>query len=178
MVLRGNNLEIKFGLVFFIKTPLKQSSNDKMLPSFKAGAIYLLTSTYKSLKPLFGGFFGKLCNLRQQCHNYTPSTWITPTNTCPTKNSNRRCLGDVAFECHANFRWVGNHFHIGINKKTYLGNVALKPQRWQMSRFDSCIGSIVNQLRAHSHIWTNPKITNYIESRLSTWQYTTYLNMN
>lgn len=28
----------------------------------------------------------------------------TPTNTCPTKNSNDRCLGFVAFECHADFQ--------------------------------------------------------------------------
>ena len=49
VVLRGNNLEIKLGLVnFLIESPLKSSPNDKMLLSFKRGAIYLLKATYKS----------------------------------------------------------------------------------------------------------------------------------
>ena len=33
---------------------------------------------------------------------------FTPTNTCPTKNSDSRCLRYVVFECHASFQisWV------------------------------------------------------------------------
>ena len=38
VVLRNSILEIGFGLVFFIKPPLKSSPIDKMLPSFKRGA--------------------------------------------------------------------------------------------------------------------------------------------
>ena len=38
VVLWGNNLRIKLGLVVFIKPPLKSSPNDKMLPSFERGA--------------------------------------------------------------------------------------------------------------------------------------------
>ena len=29
---------------------------------------------------------------------------FTPTNTCPTKNPNKRCSEYVAFECHAKFK--------------------------------------------------------------------------
>ena len=35
-----------------------------------------------------------------------------------------------------------------------------------MSSFGSWTDSIVNQLRAHSYIWINPKTTNLIESKL------------
>ena len=85
------------GVGFFINPPLKSSPIDKMSPLFKRGAVYLLKSTHK-----YFVVFGKLCNSRQWCHIYAPSIWITPTKACPTKNSIDRCLGYVAFECHAN----------------------------------------------------------------------------
>ena len=47
VVVKGSSLEIKLRLDFIIKHPFKLSSNDKMLPSFKGGAIYLLKSAHK-----------------------------------------------------------------------------------------------------------------------------------
>ena len=41
----------------------------------------------------------------------------------------------------------------------------------------SWTGSIINRLKAHSHIWINPKITNYVESNLFMWQDIVDLNM-
>jgi hypothetical protein len=38
-----------------------------------------------------------------------------------------------------------------------------------MSCFGLWTGSTVNLLRAHSHIWIHPKITNFVESKLFTW---------
>jgi hypothetical protein len=95
VVLRGNNLEIKLGVGFLIKPPLKSSSNHKMLSSFKRGAIYLLKST-QILKPLVCVFWETL-----QFEAPTFAHGFTPTNTYPTKY---RCLGYVAYECHANFQ--------------------------------------------------------------------------
>jgi hypothetical protein len=39
---------------------------------------------------------------------------------CSTKNSNNKCLENVAFERLACFQIIGNHLHIGINKKKHL----------------------------------------------------------
>ena len=47
-----------------------------------------------------------------------------------------------------------------------------------MSSFGLWIASIVNKLRAHSHIWINPKMDKFIESKSSTWQNIADLNMN
>jgi hypothetical protein len=82
--------------------------------------------------------------------------------------------------------WVSCKFsnQLGIictkkdQRKTCLGYVAPKPQRWQMSSFGSWVDSIVNQLRAHSHIWIYPKIIHFVESKSSTWQNIADLNMN
>ena len=73
----GPNLEIKLGLVFFIKPPLKSSlnNNKKKSSSFKKKEICLLKWTHKPWTIIFL-FFGKLCNLRQWCHNCAPTTWI------------------------------------------------------------------------------------------------------
>jgi hypothetical protein len=38
-----------------------------------------------------------------------------------------------------------------------------------MSCFGLWTSSTVNLLRAHSHIWIHPKITNFVESKLFTW---------
>ena len=47
-----------------------------------------------------------------------------------------------------------------------------------MSSIDLWTGSIVNQSITHSHIWINPKLANFVESKLSTWQDIADLNMN
>ena len=48
MILRSNNLVNKSRVGFLIEFALKSSVNDKMLPSSKRGAIYLLKSAHKS----------------------------------------------------------------------------------------------------------------------------------
>ena len=103
---------------------------------------------------------------------------FTPTNTCPTKNSINRYLSYVAFECQANFQITWGSFAHRDQHKKCLRYVAPEPQRWQMSIFGSWTDSFVNQLRAHSHIWVNPNLTNFIESKLSMWQNIANLNMN
>ena len=180
VVLRGSNLEIKLGLVFFIKPPLKLSPNEKILPSFKRG--YNYGNQLTNLGTIILWFFGKLCNLRQCCHNYM-SMWkvCTTTNTCPTKNSSRRCLGYVVFECSAKFQFNWSSFAHRDQQEKYIFVFwydAPKPRRCQMSSKCLWTSSIKNQLRAHSHIWVNPKITNFIESKLSTWQDRANMNMN
>ena len=54
---------------------------------------------------------------------------FTPTNTCLTKNFNGRCLGYVAFECHAHFHinWVS--FAHRDQQKTCLKYDAPKMRR-------------------------------------------------
>ena len=123
-----------------------------MLPSFKRGEIYLLNAMHKSWNHFFVILFGKLCNLMQLCHNLHLPHGFTPTNTCPTKNFNNRCLGYDAFECLANLHIIFKWFAKGRNKKTCLGYVAPKMWRWQQSNMCSWIDSNVNELRAHSHI--------------------------
>ena len=53
VVWRGSSLEIKIGVGFMMKPPLKSSPNDKMLPSFKRGTTYLLKPTHKSWNHYF-----------------------------------------------------------------------------------------------------------------------------
>jgi hypothetical protein len=70
---------------------------------------------------------------------------FTPTSTCPTKHSDGRCLGFVAFECHANFhinwRLFAHRDQPKIKIKTCLGYVALKTTEvtnvnfWFVNRF-------------------------------------------
>ena len=54
VVFRASNLQPKSGFFFwfflinFIEPPLKSSPHDKMLPSFKRGAIYLPKSVHKT----------------------------------------------------------------------------------------------------------------------------------
>ena len=101
--LRGSSLEDKIRVFFFIKPPLKSSPNEKKSTLIQERG-NIPTQIYPQiLKPLLCRFFEKLCNFRQRCYKCAPSTWISPTNTCPTKYSNSRCLGYVAFKCHANF---------------------------------------------------------------------------
>ena len=94
VVLRGNHLWIKLGLVF-IESPIqKNSKGPNATLTQKKGNIHTQINSHM-LKLIFCDSFGKLCNLRQWCHNYPPSTWIYTTNTWPTKNSSNECLGYV-----------------------------------------------------------------------------------
>jgi hypothetical protein len=81
---------------FLIGPPLKPSPNDnsrKGLYTYPNRLINLeLIIFWDALQ--FKATMSKLAHL---------SHGFTPTNACPTKNSNRRCVKHVAFECHANF---------------------------------------------------------------------------
>jgi hypothetical protein len=106
VVLRGSNLENKLELIFFYQTSTQSYVNDKMLPSTKRGAIYVFNSTHKSQNHCF---FLNLFEEALQFDATVPTTThipygFTPTNTCPTKNSNGTCLRFDALECHANLQ--------------------------------------------------------------------------
>ena len=102
--LEGQHFRNYIGVGIFITTPLKSSPNDKMLPSFKEGAIYLLKLAHKSWKPLFCDFLGSFAIWGDDASVAHLPHGFTPTNTCPTINSNNTCLGYDVFECHANFQ--------------------------------------------------------------------------
>ena len=70
------------GVGFWIKTPLKSSPNDIMLPFFKRGANILNQVNSKTLKPLFCDLLGRFaiwCSSATTTHlphGFTPSTHI------------------------------------------------------------------------------------------------------
>ena len=92
---------------------------------------------------------------------------FTPTNTCPTRNSNNECLGYAMFECHANFYFNWESFVDRDQQKTYLRYVAPKPWRWQISSRLLWTGSIINWFKTHSCFLINPRIANFVESNYS-----------
>lgn len=158
-----------------IKTPLKSFPNDKTLSSFR---IHLLKSPHESWNHYFVLFWETLqfeiavprvCTFHMDLH---PPTHVQLEIYSGT------CLGYVVFECHATFQIKWESSAHKDQQTTCLGHVIPKPQRWQMSRFSLWIGSTINRLRAHSHIWNNPIIANYGESKLSTWKNMTNFNMN
>ena len=118
MVLRGNGLGIKLGLLFFfIEPPLKSSPNDKLFPSFKSGEIYLLETTHGTSNCHFVIFWEAFAIWAGGATTAHLAYGLIPANTCPTQNSNGRCLGYVVFECHAKFQVNWESFaHTRINK--------------------------------------------------------------
>ena len=155
MVLRGSNLEMKLGLVFDQTYTQIISPNQQNVGLIqKRGNIHCQMGSHVVLL----WFFGKLCSLRLGCHNNVPFTWIYTHQThvqltIPTIDVYDMLRLSVVQTFISN----GNHLHKWINKKTCLGYVALKLQRWQMPSSGSWTRSIENKLRAHSHIWVNPK---------------------
>ena len=77
------------------------------------------------LKPFFceylGGFAirGSVAETTHLPHGFTPP------NTCPTKNSNDKCLGYDAFVIYI-FTLIGNHLYIGVNKNHVYDMMFLK----------------------------------------------------
>ena len=73
-VMKGNNLEIKLGLVFFLSNlQSNRFQMTKYYPYSKEGQ-YTYSNQLTNLETIILWFLGKLCNLRQWCYNYTPST--------------------------------------------------------------------------------------------------------
>ena len=104
-------------------------------------------------------------------HGFTPPIHVKLKN--PKKDAkNIVCLSVMEI-----FRSTGNHLHIGINQKRSWGYVVPKSWRWQMSSRHPWNNSTVNQLRAHQHIWINPIIAKFFESKSSMWQDITKPNM-
>ena len=102
LVLRRSNLEFRFGLKFFYQTSTQIVSKQQDDIFFKGKGQYTYSNqvTYFETIILLRSFAIQdssvtIAHLPHGC---------TPTNTCPTKNSNSRYLGHVAFKCHANFQ--------------------------------------------------------------------------
>ena len=75
MVSRSRNLEIESRLDFLSNLHLIILKWQNATLDQKKGNTPTQISS-RILKPLFCDSFGKLWNLRQRYHNYTPSTWI------------------------------------------------------------------------------------------------------
>ena len=161
-----------------IEPPLKLSPNDKMLPSFERGAIYLLKSAHISWNHYFVNFWEALQFVAAMPQLHTFHLDLHPPSTCPTKSSNNRCLGYAAFECHANFQINWESIAHSDQRKTCQGYVAPKSWRWQLSSRCLWTSSTIIQLRAHSHIWINPEIANFVQSKWFMCLDTADLNMN
>ena len=125
VVLRGISLKIKFGLVFFFYQTSTQIISKWQNATLiqKRGNIPIQISS-QILKPLIsrnlGSFaiWGNGAAIVHLLHGFTPTT------TCPTKKSNSRWLGYVAFECDAIFQINWESFaHRYWPKKTCLGYV-------------------------------------------------------
>ena len=123
-------------------------------PHSKEGQ-YTYSNQLTNLETIFYGFLGSFAIWGSGATIVHLPHGLRPTNTCPTKNSNCRCLECVMFECHANFQINWESFaHRDQQKGTCLRYVASKMQRWQMSSRHLWSTSTVNKLSAHSHIPT------------------------
>ena len=69
MVLKDNNLEIELLLIFWSSLHLSNLQMTKCYPHPKEGR-YTYLNKFTNLETIILWFFGKLCNLRQQCHNH------------------------------------------------------------------------------------------------------------
>ena len=85
-----------------------------------------------NLETMILWFLGEFCNLRQRCHDCTPSTWIYTQQ----HKSNLKFQQQMLRICCV---WVSCKFwdQLGIictygSTKTCLGYIALKSRRWQM----------------------------------------------
>ena len=94
---------------YFLKKKFNQTSTQiiskwQIITLFQKRANRPTQINSQILKPFICDFFGgQALQLRSRCYKCAPSTWFTLTNTCPTKNSNGRCLRYLAYECRANF---------------------------------------------------------------------------
>ena len=166
MVLRDRNLETKLGLVFLPSLHSNHPQIIRCYPHSKERQ-YTYSNQLGKFETIILWFRGSFAIWDSDAIPTHLPHRFTPTNTCPIKNSNGKCLGYVAFECHAYFHNTWESFVHKDQQRTCLGYVAPKPQRWQMSNFGWKTSFIVNKLRPHSHIWINPKIANFFESKLS-----------
>jgi hypothetical protein len=83
------------------------------------------------LKPLLYDFLGSFAFRG----NGTTTTHLphgfTPTNTCPTKTSNGKCLEYVAFECHGNFQINWESFAHRDQQKNMFNTIFIKMRDFQ-----------------------------------------------
>jgi hypothetical protein len=178
--LEGKQFRSWIGVGFLIKPPL-DSNHFQMTtcyPHSKEGEIHIFKPTHKSWNRYSKSFGEALqCDVAvAQLHTFHMD--LQPPAHVQLKNSNGRCLEYATFECHANFQINWEPFPHMDQQNRCVVNVALKSRRWQMSNLDSWSDSIVNQLRAHSYIWIDPKFIDSIASKLSTWYDIADLNLN
>ena len=165
---RGKNLEMRLQLVFCLNLHSNHLQMKECYPHSKEGP-FIYSNQLTNLETINLWFFwGSFAIWGSGATTTHLPHGFTPTNTCPTRNSNGWCLGYVAFDCHENFQINWESFAHRDQQKTCSWYVVPMLWRWQMSSNHSCTSSIVKQLRAHCHIWIDPKITNYVESKLST----------
>jgi hypothetical protein len=106
-VLRGSSLELKLGLFFLLNLHPNHLQMTKSYPHSKEEK-YTYSNQLTNLETVVCDFWGSFAILRQSCHNCAPSTWIYTLSTCPTKNSNGRCLGFACWSTMQVFRSIKN----------------------------------------------------------------------
>ena len=92
VVLRGNNLENKLGLVFGSNLHSNHLQMTKCYLHLKEGQ-ETFSNHLTNMKTIILRYYGKLWNVRQHCHNYTPSTWIYTHQHISNFNFQRRMFG-------------------------------------------------------------------------------------
>ena len=158
MVLRGNNLEMKLGLVFLSNPHSSQLQMTKCYPCSKEGQ-YTYSNQLTKLETIILWFFGKLCNLRQWWHNCaTFHIDLHPPTHVQLKVPVVDVWDMLFLSVMQNFRSSWESFAHKDQQQTCLGYAAHKLWRWQILSKHLWIGFTINHLRAHYHIWNfNPK---------------------
>ena len=135
----GNNLEFKLGLLFYHTFTQILSKYQR----WKEGQC-TYSNQLTNLETLFCDFLGSIAIWGNNATTLHLPHGFTPTNTCPTKSSNGRCLRYCVFECHANFQINWESLAHRDQQRTCFRYVAPKPWRWQMSSMHPWTSSIVN----------------------------------
>ena len=157
--LKGQNI----GLVFLTEHPLKSSPKWQNVSLSHKRGNYTCSNQLTNLEIIFGKFLGSFAiwgndaTLARLPHGRQPPTHFQ------FKKSHDRYLGYVVLPCKFSDK-VESFAH--RDQQTNMYRICCsKPQRWPLSSFGLWTSSTINWLRACSHIWTNPKITNFFESK-------------
>ena len=152
VVLRGNNLEIELGLVFWSYNCSNRFQMTKYYAFSKRAALYILKPYYKSWNHYFVIFWRSFAKCGSGATSARLPHGFTPTSTCPSKNINGRCLGYVACECRANFQIEWESFaRIGQQKKS------LEPLNCGGNKCQVSVCGLIPRKRVGEHIPTELK---------------------
>ena len=131
VVLRGSNLDLKVGLVFWSNLHSNHLQMTKCYPHSKEGRYpYSKQLTYLEINFLW--FWGSFAIWGSNAIIVYLPHGFAPTNTCPTKHAKGRCSGYVAFEYHAHSQINWESF-AHRDHKHMLRICYPKTQRWQLS---------------------------------------------